>query len=101
MTVGISVNTRRVHASTTIIAATPDPPLQAAFVEATVDVRQAKPCAPRILPCRQESVPLVGHLTNANFARYERTRLPMLIMFLELPGERPYFRGRCRLSHQL
>ena len=36
----------------------------------------------------QESLPLVGRLSNANFAQYERTRLPMLIMFLELPGER-------------
>lgn len=35
----------------------------------------------------QESLPLVGRLSNANFAQYERTHLPMLIMFLELPGE--------------
>lgn len=35
----------------------------------------------------QESLPLVGRLSNANFAQYERTRLPMLIMFLELPGK--------------
>eukprot|EP00903_Cladosiphon_okamuranus_P016612 g15324.t1 len=32
----------------------------------------------------RESLPLVGRLSNANFAQYERTRLPMLIMFLEL-----------------
>lgn len=36
----------------------------------------------------QESVPSVGRLTPGNFAQYERIRLPMLIMFLELPGER-------------
>lgn len=34
----------------------------------------------------QESVPIVGRLSNANFAQYERTNLPMLIMFLDLPG---------------
>ncbi|CAM9282168.1 unnamed protein product, partial [Laminaria digitata] len=34
----------------------------------------------------KESVPIVGRLTNANFAQYERTKLPMLIMFLDLPG---------------
>ncbi|CAM9267270.1 unnamed protein product [Ectocarpus sp. 13 AM-2016] len=33
----------------------------------------------------RESLPLVGRLSNANFAQYERTHLPMLIMFLELP----------------
>eukprot|EP00904_Undaria_pinnatifida_P005915 jgi/Undpi1/2453/HiC_scaffold_13.g05833.m1 len=34
----------------------------------------------------KESVPIVGRLTNANFAQYERTHLPMLIMFLQLRG---------------
>ncbi|CAM9405670.1 unnamed protein product [Hapterophycus canaliculatus] len=33
----------------------------------------------------RESLPLVGFLSNSNFAQYERTHLPMLIMFLELP----------------
>ncbi|CAN0095020.1 unnamed protein product, partial [Scytosiphon promiscuus] len=33
----------------------------------------------------RESLPLVGRLSNANFAQYERIHLPMLIMFLELP----------------
>ncbi|CAM9611872.1 unnamed protein product [Ectocarpus sp. 6 AP-2014] len=33
----------------------------------------------------RESLPSVGRLSNANFAQYERTHLPMLIMFLELP----------------
>ncbi|CAB1120040.1 unnamed protein product [Ectocarpus sp. CCAP 1310/34] len=41
-----------------------------------------------VFGCLQESLPLVGRLSNANFAQYERTHLPMLIMFLELPGSR-------------
>lgn len=48
----------------------------------------ARDCSCHFCCFLQESLPLVGRLSNANFAQYERTRLPMLIMFLELPGER-------------
>ncbi|CAM9811061.1 unnamed protein product [Discosporangium mesarthrocarpum] len=47
----------------------------------------------------KESLPLVGQLTNNNFAHYERMHLPMLIMFLDLsdgtvPNSQATLRGK-------
>lgn len=65
--------------------------------------KEAKTAGVIASPCllRQESVPLVGRLSNANFAQYKRTRLPMLIMFLDIQNgssERPLVRVNSRIK---